>query len=670
MEIKRKAAPPEPLRTRRAFIRYGAIAAALLLVIGGAAGLLLRGGAGSGNGNDAPMMFSAEVAETRAAEDGDTNGMLVLNDYDELYALLMETRNPHMRDLASGADTSGAVPEPMETGAPVPAEPAMDNGGEKPLSAKPVGEMNGAGGEDYTETNVQVKGVDEADIIKTDGQYIYYLTGEELIIARADGENTRILSRTAYAAADAFSAAYYGAQEMFLQNGCVAILASGSASVLTKDRQFYQDQTAVLLYDVSNPARPKLKKTLGQSGYYLSSRMVDGVLYLVTTQYVWNVMEGVPVSFAPSTWRDGSYETVAVSNIYVPDRGLTDCYTIVSSIDMQQADAIDEVKAVLGNGGSIYCSGDRMLLAASDWTSETGDIAPDETGKNVQITKSGSRTSLVLFSLDKGRIEKLADCTLNGQLLNQFSMDEYEGVFRIVTTVDNYTEKIYTDGIDTYEYEDERYNCLYALNASLEPLGALENLAKDEEVKSVRFDGDIAYFVTFRQTDPLFTVDLSDPAKPAVMSTLKIPGFSSYLHVYADGRLLGVGYDADENTGWQQGVKLTMFDTSDKADVKELTTKLLKADWTPVGYNHKSILVDAKRNIIAFPADDCYYVFSYDEATGFTQEGKLASGSGGWGENLRGLFIGDMLYICSSTRLTVISLPGFAEVKTLEFAAG
>ncbi len=285
MEIKKKAAASEPLRTRRAFMRYGAIAAALLLVIGGTAGLLLRGGAGSGNGNDAPMMFSAEVAETRAAEDGDTNGMLVLNDYDELYALLMETRNPHMRDLASGADTSGAVPEPMETGAPVPAEPAMDNGGEKLLSAKPVGEMNGAGGEDYTETNVQVKGVDEADIIKTDGQYIYYLTGEELIIARADGENTRILSRTAYAAADAFSAAYYGAQEMFLQDGCVAILASGSASVLTKDRQFYQDQTSVLLYDVSNPARPKLKKTLGQSGYYLSSRMVDGVQSRLVDQW-------------------------------------------------------------------------------------------------------------------------------------------------------------------------------------------------------------------------------------------------------------------------------------------------------------------------------------------------------------------------------------------------
>lgn len=265
MEIKRKAAPPEPLRTRRVFMRYGAIAAALLLVIGGTAGILLRGGAGSGNGNDAPMMFSAEVAETRAAEDGDTNGMLVLNDYDELYALLMETRNPHMRDLASGADTSGAVPEPMETGAPVPAEPAMDNGGEKLLSAKPVGEINGAGGEDYTETNVQVKGVDEADIIKTDGQYIYYLTGEELIIARADGENTRILSRTAYAAADAFSAAYYGAQEMFLQNGCVAILASGSASVLTKDRQFYQDQTAVLLYDVSNPARRSSRKRSGRA---------------------------------------------------------------------------------------------------------------------------------------------------------------------------------------------------------------------------------------------------------------------------------------------------------------------------------------------------------------------------------------------------------------------
>jgi len=171
--------------------------------------------------------------------------------------------------------------------------------------------------------------------------------------------------------------------------------------------------------------------------------------------------------------------------------------------------------------------------------------------------------------------------------------------------------------------------------------------------------------VTFRQTDPLFTVDLADPANPKLLSTLKIPGFSEYLHGFGEGRLLGIGYDADEKTGWRQGVKLTMFDTAVKSDVSELHTKILSADSTPVGSNHKAILVDVTRSLIAFPADDCYYVFTYSDTEGFVQRGKLQTEHWGW--QLRGVRIGEHLYICSESAITVIALSDCSVLTRAEY---
>ena len=134
-------------------------------------------------------------------------------------------------------------------------------------------------------------------------------------------------------------------------------------------------------------------------------------------------------------------------------------------------------------------------------------------------------------------------------------MDEYKNVFRFVTTVNTWQQRVYTDGVDTYEYDSANTNALYTLDKDLAILGKIENLAKDETVQSVRFDGDIGYFVTFRQVDPLFAVDLSNPAYPRVLDALKIPGFSEYLHVFKDNLLLGIGYNADEDSGGLQGVK-------------------------------------------------------------------------------------------------------------------
>ena len=322
---------------------------------------------------------------------------------------------------------------------------------------------------------------------------------------------------------------------------------------------------------------------------------------------------------------------------------------------------------MFGGTGELYCSGKNLLLACSEYEEEVGEIAPDESGRNAQVTTSHSSTKLMLFSLDGGSIALTAHGVVPGTLLNQFAMDEYNGVFRIVTSVHNWTQRIYTDGVDTYEYEDSNSNGLYTFDETLQPLGKLDELAKDEWVESVRFDGDIAYFVTFRQTDPLFTVDLSNPKTPKLLSTLKIPGFSEYLHVYGDGRLLGLGYAADENTGGTQGVKLSMFDTSIKKDVTELSTARVDANWTVVGGNHKAILADPGKNLIAFPADSAYYIYSYTDKDGFTQLAKVSMTEDLYSWNLRGLFIGEYFYVLSDSALTVIAMADWKPLTKLAF---
>jgi uncharacterized secreted protein with C-terminal beta-propeller domain len=142
------------------------------------------------------------------------------------------------------------------------------------------------------------------------------------------------------------------------------------------------------------------------------------------------------------------------------------------------------------------------------------------------------------------------------------------------------------------------FNALYVLDADLQVAGSITDLAQDEVIYSARFDGDIGYFVTFRQVDPLFAVDLSNPKAPVVLSALKIPGFSEYLHLWSDGRLFGLGRDADVETGRAGRMKLSMFDTSDPADVTERKTLLLDSDYSAALYNHKAILISRDKNLI------------------------------------------------------------------------
>ena len=233
---------------------------------------------------------------------------------------------------------------------------------------------------------------------------------------------------------------------------------------------------------------------------------------------------------------------------------------------------------------------------------------------------------------------------------DSFSIDEYKDHLRVVVT-------------------DGDVNAVYVLNKELETVGSIDNLAKDERVYSARLMGDTGYFVTFRETDPLFSVDLSDPENPEIIGSLKIPGFSDYLHPYGGGRLLGIGMNVDEDTMITDGVKLTMFDISDPADVKEEDTFVLKNVYsTDVSYDYKACLADAARNIIGFSGytdgGQEYFIFEYDSNNGFIcKMEEEINGSGGSGA--RGVYINQTLYVIEGNIIEAYSLKDYGKVDDI-----
>ena len=664
MDIQKKAAADKRRADRmpRYALWGAAVAAAILLAIG-IPWLVRKGGPSAGT----PQAVSAAAGAAGTQGPAPDAAAHDATGYDELYALIEQSYG--------GMDaTDGGV---MATAAAVDAAveaPAAAEGSAPKANAEPAAmdAYSGSGG-DYSGTNVQVSGVDEADVVKTDGNYIYYVANSTLHIVKPDGAATTVVGSVPLENDDS----WWGySTEMYLAGGRLLLIQQGSATVWVKTRASgaadarTDDSTRILLYDVSDPALPKKLATLGQSGHYVSSRLTDGYVYIVTSQYVWQPVKGEPVTFVPSLSVDGRTEALPAADISVCGNPSGASYTVVGAIDIQNGLSHAAAKAVYGSSDTVYCSGDYLLLGASEYERDTSPIAPDETGKNVQVTVSSPRTRLLLFSLDGAKITRLESAYIDGTLLNQFALDLYGDAFRIVTTIDRYTERIYTDGVDTYEYDDERYNRLVTLDLSLHELARIDRLGEDEMVRSVRFDGAVGYFVTFRQTDPLFAVDLSDPKAPRVLDALKIPGFSAYLHVYADGRLLGIGYAADEQTGRTEGVKLTMFDVTDKTNVRERVTAAVDASWTNAGDNHKCVFVDGARGLIGFPADDAYYLYGYSEADGFTLLRKVTALADVYSWNLRAVRIGDCLYVLGDSFITVLSLENYEKLVSLPLPVG
>jgi uncharacterized secreted protein with C-terminal beta-propeller domain len=249
-------------------------------------------------------------------------------------------------------------------------------------------------------------------------------------------------------------------------------------------------------------------------------------------------------------------------------------------------------------------------------------------------------------------------------------------------TCNNYGYRIMRDEIRDFEdiqYSDNTMtNALYILDPSMKLIGSIEGLAKGERIYSARFTGPVGYMVTYREMDPLFALDLSNPTSPRVTSALKIPGFSTYLHPFGEDRLLGLGYNATGDV--RNGMKISMFDTSDSFDVTELLSMKIGSFDSEALSEHKAVLVDLERGLFGFPAYDeangmlYYYVFHYDDENGFTLQGYLRLGGSSnryYGMSVRGLIIDEHLYVFSagygaSSYLDVFDLEALENVAALE----
>lgn len=583
--------------------------------------------------------------------------------YDEIYAVIRTLQKRNEPSLWEKLLPGGfAKNEAMEADG---AAPEMTTGTAAGDSAAP----------DYSDTNLQVAGVQEADVVKTDGRYIYMLSGGTLIIAEAEKGALREVSRTALPSAPDSGLA---TRELYIAGDRLVVfrqMADPDAQPKTTDGQTKPDiapeivdgcyygwygqptRTYAVIYDISDRAAPAVSGQLGQSGGYFTSRMVGDTLYLFTTVSGMTVDKSKPETYIPRLFRGEEAVLLPAEDIAMPPQPASVSYTVITGIDVRRPQQHIDAQAVFSGGTELYAN-DKNILLATGATVKTG-------------SKSTSCTHLLRIEAQDGKLEIKASGTVKGTLLNQFSMDEYDGHFRVVTTANEWTE--YTDGLVASMTAGGTSNNLYVLDGDLKIVGAVEDLAKGERVYSVRFAGEIGYFVTFRQTDPLFAVDLSDSAKPTVLSALKIPGFSEYLHPYGDGLLLGVGKEADEN-GRVTGMKLSMFDVSDPANVTEVHKRPFGTGffYSEASYNHKAILVSPERNLIGLPvsADKMQYMlFTYDAAGGFRmlEALELPDNVYGWADQLRGLYIDDYLYLVTSNVIASYRLDTFLLVESLPF---
>lgn len=525
----------------------------------------------------------------------------------------------------------------------------------------------------YSGTNVQVSGVDEGDIVKTDGTYIYVLRDVELIIMKADGKNISEVSHTIVGTEWESAEGEDGIEETTEKMPMSLYVVGDRAVVVSsyyhwmsdndKDDAVGSNYVTVDIYDLADRSAPKLIKSLGQDGYEIDSRVIGDKLYLCTAYYVFDSEQEDPENFVPRLYIDGTGEPVACGTIGILPFEDSTTYAVLASYDLSAASVIG-TQSILGGGETVYMNTENLFLCRTVYGDHAYDAGMDGPYK-VTEHRTDVTTTINRFEVADGTLSYSATGTVPGSLNNQFSLDEYNGYLRLATTEQNGGYKLYVDEghkFENYEPMDsDRSNDVFVLDGDLNVVGSVTDLAPDESVYSARFDGDYGYLCTYRTVDPIFAVNLSDPTSPQVVGELSLSGYSDYLHLWTEHQLFGLGMQTQEIssedgvTARVDGMKMVMINTTDPAALKEESTLEIDADYSQALYNHKAILVDQARDLIAFPAEGNYLVYGYSAEQGF-QLKKEITFENEWDWQSRGLYIGDCFYVVSSDCIYTIDL--------------
>lgn len=579
-------------------------------------------------------------------------------------------------------------------------------GGIVPMMQTGIAESADGGGKsnDFSQTNVQVEGVDEADIVKTDGKYIYNFSNSNLIITDAYPiENSQILSTTE------LDQIY--PLEMFV-NDDTLLLFGNKRSSYVDEGEIYQEtsemaidsmwwggsfSTVVQIYDISDRSNPVVEKELEFEGSYITSRLIGKNAYFVVNSWpVYNILDdNTADNIIPRMTENGVKKRIAEATeiAYLPPMP-AETFVTLASINLDSGELQKET--IAGSAQSVYASQNNIYLAATSWLPpDTPVIAPIER----VITGDQEKTIINKFGLVDGEIGFIGQGNVPGHVLNQFSMDEFEENFRIATTSGHVSRS-----------GSESRNNLYVLDAEMNLIGSLEDLAPGEKIYSARFMGEKAYMVTFKKVDPLFVIDVSNPRNPTVLGKLKIPGYSDYLHPIDDTHIIGIGKDTIESNygdfAWYQGMKLAVFDVSDVENPIEMH-KIIIGDRGTDSYalhDHKAFLYDAEKELLVLPimlaeiADKSAnpesdqgmspsygesvfqgaFVFKLTLENGFEERGRITHVSEEdelkrgyyYGDEYsvkRSLYISDVLYTLSNKMLKANSLSTLEELKEFSF---
>ncbi len=498
----------------------------------------------------------------------------------------------------------------------------------------------------FGKTNTQVSGVDEADVVKNDGNYLYIVREEKLSIV--DAKTMKLASQTEFkGSSDKYK---IHISEIYVNGD--RLVATGYEyeegdmgeyhySCINGSFRYNVKNSIALVYDISDRTNIKEVRRVTQDGDILSTRMIGSYLYTATS-YSPNLSENKKAEYTPEV--DGAKLTSDDVYVQGKDKGNT-TYIVLSGFDTADKNSEVSKVSVLANGYIVYCSKDTFYVASDSY---------DE--KNDRNT-----TTVHAFSLDGGTVAYRNSGTVPGSLDDQYMMDQNGDYFRIATNDYNYK----TD-FDT--------SSLYVLDKNMNVIGKLEDIAKDEQIKSVRFMGNTAYVVTFRNTDPLFAIDLSKPNAPKILGSVKLPGFSEYLHPISENLLVGIGYSGDEENVDFNKVKISLFDVSDKKNPKEIDSHVIKNASCDVNYSPKSFLT-IDENTFGIP------VYYYGAKSGklvfktFTvKDGKfseksnyLHSGKSNGSDFFRGTFIGNYVYTIDDTTVKQFNMSTEEELAALDY---
>ncbi len=501
----------------------------------------------------------------------------------------------------------------------------------------------------YSNTNVQVEGVDEADIVKTDGKYIYAFYKNKLVITLAYPADEARVVKTLNLDNITPSQMFVNGNKLILFGNSyeqreypaydTKMAAPGWGGSYIYPPYWNYSKSIVNVYDISNKENPTLEKELAFTGNYVSSRMIGNQVYFVMQAYPEYYMLNAETkdddaSIIPPYFEDGVEKPLAAPQDIGYLRPIyAQSFVTIGSLNVDTLSFNKET--IVGSAETTYASENNLYLAHTQWNyyggpimplagvREVDDASPPATTDTAMPNEQDNTTKTIIhkFSLNNGRVEYEGKGTALGRVLNQFSMDEHKNTFRIATTIDEQWNPLTNENTKSM-------NNVYTFNEDMELVGSLEDLAPGERIYSARFMGDRAYLVTFRQIDPLFVLDLSDATNPKVLGKLKIPGYSDYLHPIDATHIVGIGKDTETSKSgdfaYYLGMKLAIFDVTDVENPQQMHSLIIGDRGTDsfALQDHHAFLFDAEKNLLVLPI----YLHEISDE----QKNNIQNGIGDW----------------------------------------